>query len=441
VVAFCQQVGINTGSMLDIKFIRETPGAVKKALKTRGEDDAVIDRLLEIDEQRRQGITRVEQLKSERNAISKEIGVRKKAGEPVDELMNGMKEKSDLIARLDQESSDWDEKLRQELLRIPNLPHPACPVGRNEEENPEVGSFGEKPVFDFEPKEHMALAEEAGWLRFADAAKVSGSGFVVFHGAGAKLERALINFMLDLHTGLHGYTEVSPPLLVREASMTGTGQLPKFLEDMYGFTEENLFLAPTAEVPVTNLFREQILQEKDLPLKRVAYTPCFRREAGSAGKVTRGLIRMHQFDKVELVRVVHPDCSYQALEELRREAETVLEKLELHYRTVELCTGDLGFGAAKCYDIEVWAPGTELYLEVSSCSNFEAFQARRMQLRFKGADKKNHFCHTLNGSGTALPRLVVALLETGQQADGRIRLPEALHPYFGGEMIVPEKDL
>jgi len=427
--------------MLDIKFIRETPGAVKKALKTRGEDDAVIDRLLEIDEQRRQGITRVEQLKSERNAISKEIGARKKAGEPVDELMNGMREKSDLIARLDQEISDWDEKLRQELLRIPNLPHPACPVGRNEEENLEVGSFGEKPVFDFEPKEHMALAEEAGWLRFADAAKVSGSGFVVFHGAGAKLERALINFMLDLHTGLHGYTEVSPPLLVREASMTGTGQLPKFLEDMYGFTEENLFLAPTAEVPVTNLFREQILQEKDLPLKRVAYTPCFRREAGSAGKVTRGLIRMHQFDKVELVRVVHPDCSYQALEELRREAETVLEKLELHYRTVELCTGDLGFGAAKCYDIEVWAPGTELYLEVSSCSNFEAFQARRMQLRFKGADKKNHFCHTLNGSGTALPRLVVALLETGQQADGRIRLPEALHPYFGGEMIVPEKDL
>ncbi|MEM6883761.1 MAG: serine--tRNA ligase [Verrucomicrobiota bacterium] len=424
--------------MLDIKSIREDPDAVKERLATRGEDGSVIDHILEIDAERRQLITQVEQLKQERNSISKEIGVRKKNGESADDLLSGMKEKSDRISELDAQTNEVDEKQRQELLSLPNLPHGACPVGTSEADNPEVGCFGEKPTFDFEPKNHVELAESAGWLDFASAADISGSGYVVFNGQGARLERALIQFMLDLHSREHGYREVSPPFLIREAAMYGTGQLPKFREDMYGFEEEGLFLAPTAEVPVTNLFREQILPESDLPQKRVAYTPCFRREAGSAGKETKGLIRMHQFDKVELVRVVHPDTSFDALEELRREAETVLEKLGLHYRTIELCTGDLGFGAAKCYDIEVWAPGSDMYLEVSSCSNFADFQARRMQLRFKDENKKNQFCHTLNGSGTALPRLFVALIESGQQADGSVVLPEVLHPYFGGEVMIPE---
>ncbi len=424
--------------MLDIRLIRENPELVKERLATRREDGAVIDRILAIDTERRQLITEVEQLKQERNSISKEVGMRKKSGESADDLLSGMKEKSDRIAALDAQTTEVDEKQRQELLRLPNLPHEACPVGTSEADNPEVGRFGDKPSFDFEPKNHVDLAEPAGWLDFTNAAAMSGSGFAVFSGQGARLERALIQFMLDLHSREHGYKEVSPPFLIREAAMYGTGQLPKFREDMYGFEEEGLYLAPTAEVPVTNLFREQILAHGDLPQKRVAYTPCFRREAGSAGKETKGLIRMHQFDKVELVRVVHPETSFEALEELRREAETVLEQLGLHYRTIELCTGDLGFGAAKCYDIEVWAPGSDMYLEVSSCSNFVDFQARRMQLRFKDENKKNHFCHTLNGSGTALPRLFVALIETGQQADGSVVLPEALHSYFGGEVMVPE---
>ncbi|MEM1158363.1 MAG: serine--tRNA ligase [Verrucomicrobiota bacterium] len=424
--------------MLDIRLIRETPDAVKARLATRGEDGAVIDRMLETDAERRRLITQVEQLKQERNAISKQIGIRKQNGESADELLSGMKDKSDRIAELDTRTSEVDARQRRELLQLPNLPYPACPVGTAEADNPEVGCFGEKPGFDFNPRNHVELAEPAGWLDFTRAADISGSGYVVFNGQGARLERALIQFMLDLHSREHGYREVSPPFLIREEAMYGTGQLPKFREDMYGFEQEGLFLAPTAEVPVTNLFREQILPEAELPQKRVAYTPCFRREAGSAGKETKGLIRMHQFDKVELVRVVHPDTSFEALEELRREAETVLEKLGLHYRTIELCTGDLGFGAAKCYDIEVWAPGSEMYLEVSSCSNFTDFQARRIQLRYKDENRKNRFCHTLNGSGTALPRLFVALIESGQQADGSVVLPEVLHSYFGAEVMTPE---
>lgn len=423
--------------MLDIKLIREESEFVKERLTARGADPSVVDRILEMDEKRREMITSVEQLKQERNAISKEIGGRKASGESADDLLAGMKEKSDRITELDGRASAQDEAVRQELLRLPNLPHSQCPVGDSEADNPEVGIFGKKPTFDFEVKEHVALLEQGGWVDFERAATLSGSGFAVFQGAGARLERALIQFMLDLHVREHGYLEVSPPFLVREATMIGTGQLPKFEEDMYGFREEGLYLAPTAEVPVTNLFREQILMEAELPFKRVAYTPCFRREAGAAGKESRGLIRMHQFDKVELVRVVHPETSYQALEELRREAESVLEKLGLHYRTIELCTGDLGFGAAKCYDIEVWAPGSDMYLEVSSCSNFADFQARRMQLRFKDKNKKNQFCHTLNGSGTALPRLFVALVESGQQPDGSVVLPEALHSYFGDEVMRP----
>lgn len=423
--------------MLDIKLIREESEHVRERLASRGGDASVVDRILKMDGKRREWITAVEQLKQERNAISKEIGGRKQKGESADDLLAGMKEKSERIAELDGKASGQDEAVCRELLGVPNLPHAKCPVGTSEADNPEVGRFGEKPSFDFQPKEHVTLLEEAGWVDFERAAELSGSGFAVFQGAGARLERALIQFMLDLHTREHDYLEVSPPFLVREAAMMGTGQLPKFEEDMYGFRDEGLYLAPTAEVPLTNLFRGQILAEADLPLKRVAYTPCFRREAGSAGKETRGLIRMHQFDKVELVRVVHPDVSFEALEELRREAETVLEKLGLHFRTIELCTGDLGFGASKCYDIEVWAPGSELYLEVSSCSNFVDFQARRMQLRFKDKEKKNRFCHTLNGSGTALPRLFVALVESGQQADGSVVLPEVLHPYFGDEVMRP----
>ncbi|MEM6821839.1 MAG: serine--tRNA ligase [Verrucomicrobiota bacterium] len=424
--------------MLDIRLIREKPDWVKERLKLRGEDPSSIDHVLDIDAERRKIIADVEQLKSERNSISKEIGVRKKKGESADDLLSGMKERSERIAELDHKQAGVDEKQRNCLLSIPNIPHPDCPEGSSEQDNPEIHRYSEKPTFDHELREHVDLLQEAGWVDFSASAKLSGSGFAVFKGAGARLQRALLQFMLDIHTKEHGYQEVSPPFLVRENVMQGTGQLPKFREDMYGFEGGGLFLAPTAEVPVTNLYRESILAEADLPIRNVAYTPCFRREAGSAGKETRGLIRMHQFDKVELVRIVHPDKSYQALDELRREAESVLEKLELHYRTIELCTGDLGFGAAKCYDIEVWAPGSDLYLEVSSCSNFEEFQARRMQLRFKDTNKKNRFCHTLNGSGTALPRLYVALVETGQQLDGSVRLPKALHEYFGSEVMRPE---
>jgi seryl-tRNA synthetase len=421
--------------MLDIKRVREEPEVIKERLKSRGEDPAVVDTLLELDAERRQRITQVEELKKERNAISKEIGMRKGKGESTDDLMAGMKEKSDLIAQLDKEANEVDEKQKSILLTLPNSPHPECPIGTSAEDNPEVSTWGEKPDFSFQPKDHVELNEGLGLIDFEAAAKISGSGYAVYKGVGAKLERALIQFLLDLHTREHGYEEVSPPFLIREECMVGTGQLPKFREDMYGIESDPMFLAPTAEVPVTNLHREEMLTEADFPIRYAAYTPCFRREAGSAGKETKGLTRMHQFDKVELVQIVHPDTSYEALEDIRTHAQTVLEKLGLHYRTIELCTGDLGFGAAKCYDIEVWAPGADAYLEVSSCSNFLDFQARRMNLRFKGEDKKNRFCHTLNGSGTALPRLYIALLETYQQEDGSIRIPDALQPYFGGDEI------
>ncbi|MGF1678857.1 MAG: serine--tRNA ligase [Candidatus Methylacidiphilales bacterium] len=423
--------------MLDIKRIRENPGEARERLSYRGADASVVDALMEMDRRRRERITQVEALKQERNATSKEIGVRKQKGQSAEDLLAGMKEHSDRITALDAECAELDREQEGLLLTLPNFPDSTVPPGRTSDDNPEVGRWGTAPVFDHPVKEHAELGEQSGWLDFAGAAKLSGSGFTVFKADGARLQRALIQFMLDLHTGEHGYVEVSPPFLVREEAMVGTGQLPKFREDMYAVEGGDLYLVPTAEVPVTNLFRETLLSEDELPLKRCAYTPCFRREAGSAGRETKGLIRMHQFDKVELVRVVRPDQSAAALESLRREAETVLERLGLHYRTIELCAGDLGFGAAKCYDIEVWAPGTGLYLEVSSCSNFSDFQARRMQLRYKDADKKNHFCHTLNGSGTALPRLIVALLETGQQPDGSVLLPPALHRHFGGDRMRP----
>jgi seryl-tRNA synthetase len=318
---------------------------------------------------------------------------------------------------------------------LPNVPHEGCPVGEDASANPEVRVWGERLAYGFTPQSHVELGERLGLFDFERAAKVSGSAFVCFTGAGARLERALVNFLLDLHTREHGYTEVSTPFVVRADALVGTSQLPKFEEQLYRCERDELYLAPTAEVPVTNLHREEILNPEQLPIRYAAYSPCFRREAGSAGLGTRGLIRMHQFDKVELVKITTPEESAQELEKLTADAEHVLQLLGLHYRTIELCTGDIGFGSTRTYDIEVWAPGQQAYLEVSSCSSFGDFQARRMNLRFKDADGKNRFCHTLNGSGTALPRLMVALLEVYQQADGSVRLPAPLHSYFGAERI------
>ena len=422
--------------MLDIALIRKDPEGVRARLALRGANATEgLAKVLQADEERRRLVGEVEKLKSERNAISKEIGGRKAKGESADDLMAGMKEKSDRIAELDKKVAGVEAQQEGLLLSIPNLPWEGCPKGSSAADNPVVTTWGEPKKFDFKPKDHVALGEALGMLNFTAAAKISGSGFAVYQGQGAKLERTLISWMLNLHTGSHGYAEISPPFLVREASMVGTGQLPKFREDMYATEGGELFLVPTAEVPVTNLHREEILTEADLPKRYAAYTPCFRKEAGSAGKETRGLARMHQFDKVELVWIEHPDRSMKALEELCGHAELVLQKLGLHYRKIELCTGDIGFGAARCYDLEVWAPGMGQFLEVSSCSNFMDFQARRMGLRFKGADGKNRPCHTLNGSGTALARLFIALVETYQTKDGKVEIPEALRSIFGASQI------
>jgi seryl-tRNA synthetase len=419
--------------MLDIRLIREKPEWVKERLALRAPGtESPVDEIVQLDVRRRSIITEVETQKSERNRISKEVGGRKAKGESADDLLAGMKEKSDRIAQLDAELAQVEEAQTSILLRVPNLPHPACPVGTDATSNPVVHSHGAKKEFAFKPKELVELAEARGMVDFERAAKISGSGYFVLRGPGARLQRALIQFMLDLHTREHGYTEIAPPVLVREACMVGTNQLPKFREDMYHLEGEDLFLAPTAEVPVTNLHREELLKAEQLPICYAAHTPCFRREAG---KESRGMQRVHQFDKIELVKIVRPEKSYEELELLRGHAQRVLELLGLHYRTIELCTGDIGFGAAKCYDLEVWAPGAGAYLEVSSCSNFEEFQARRMNLRFKDEDGKNKFCHTLNGSGVALPRLFIALVETYQQADGSIFLPEVLRPYFGADSI------
>jgi seryl-tRNA synthetase len=355
---------------------------------------------------------------------------------PIEAEVRGI---NDQIAALEETVAQANADQERLLKFIPNLPHPACPVGSDETANPVVREWGSKPVIE-NPRDHLDLAESLGLISIDDATRIAGSGFAVYRGAGARLERALINFLLDLQTREHGYEEVNVPHIVKRECMEGTGQLPKFEDDMYGTDADEqgrnqMFLAPTAEVPVTNLFRDTILAESDLPKKLCAHTPCFRREAGSAGRDNRGIIRMHQFDKIELVQVVHPDHSFAELENLLGHAQAVLEKLGLHYRTIELCTGDLGFSSAKTYDIEVWAPGQGKYLEVSSCSCFTDYQARRMKLRFKGEDGKNRFCHTLNGSGTALPRLYVAILEQCQQPDGSILLPPALAPYFGAEKI------
>ncbi len=422
--------------MLDIRLIREKPDFVRERLATRGGDEAArIDELLKVDAERRKAETELQRLQSERNRLSKEIGARKSRGEATKELEGEVRKLGDATVDLNQRTAGSDEQQRNLLLEIPNLPHESVPLGKDPSANKVVREGGRKPKLAGKALDHVALAEKLKILDLERATKLSGSGFICFTGAGAKLERALINFMLDLHTREHGYAEISPPFLVRRDCMIGTSQLPKFESDMYGLQNGELFLAPTAEVPVTNLHREEILAIVDLPKKFVAYTPCFRREAGSAGRETRGIIRVHQFDKVELVKITTAETSYQELESLVADAERVLQLLELHYRVIELCTGDLGFGSAKTYDLEVWSPGQNSYLEVSSCSNFEDFQARRMNLRYKGADGKNKFCHTLNGSGLALPRLFAALIENFQQPDASIRIPTKLQADFGGSEI------
>ena len=422
--------------MLDIRLIREQPDFVKERLARRGGDDAVkIDELLQVDVERRKAETALQQLNGDRKRLSKEIGGKRSRGEASDDLESRVRVIGDQIAALHEQTLASEEKQRDLLLHIPNLPHTAAPVGKDASDNPIVRNWGEKPTIGGTVLDHVALGERLHLFDLERAAKLSGSGFICFIGAGAKLERALIQFMLDLHTREHGYLEMSPPFLVRRDCMIGTTQLPKFEEDMYGLEQNEMFLAPTAEVPVTNFHREEILTTNELPKKLVAYTPCFRREAGSAGRATHGILRVHQFDKVELVKITTPESSDAEHESLTANAERVLQLLGLHYRVIELCTGDLGFGSAKTYDIEVWSPGQNGYLEVSSCSNFEDFQARRMNLRFKDAEGKNRFCHTLNGSGLALPRLFAALIEAGQQPDGTVKLPPAIQPYFGGAQI------
>lgn len=426
--------------MLDIRIIREKAEEVKARLKNRGGDHwKLIDEVLACDEARRAAETAEQALKATINANSAQIGISKKKGEDTTLLQEDVKRLKIEIITHSENAVAASAKQNDLLLNIPNLPHENCPVGDSEDANPVVREWGEKPAI-VEPKDHVELAIAHGLISWEDAIRISGSGFAVYRGRGARLERALINFLLDTQTD-NGYEEVNVPHLVLRECMEGTGQLPKFEDDMYG-TEpaesdgrNTLFLAPTAEVPVTNLYRDTIVAEADLPIRLVAYTPCFRREAGSAGRDNKGIIRMHQFDKVELVQIVDPDTGFEVLEKLTGHAESILQKLGLHYRVIELCTGDVGQSSAKTYDIEVWAPGHGKYLEVSSCSCFGDYQARRMKLRFKDKDGKNRFPATLNGSGTALPRLYVALLEQCQQPDGSIKIPAALVPYFGSETI------
>lgn len=418
--------------MLDIKFIRENPDTIKQALVNR-KAEADVDKLLELDHLRRAAITEGEELKTERNKASKAIGGLMKEGkkDEAEAAKENVRTIGDRISVLDEEVRDLDEKIKAIILYIPNLPSDTTPVGASEEDNPVLRSWGDAKEFDFEIKPHWDICEELKLVDFERGAKITGSGFPVYTGQGAKLQRALIQFMLDLHTEEHGYTEVEPPFVCNPDSMTGTGQLPKFAEDMYHIPGDELYPVPTAEVPVTNLYRDEIIDVNE-PVKLTAYTPCFRREAGAAGSTNRGLLRLHQFDKVEMVNFTTPEQSVKQHEILVGEAEKVLQKLGLHYRVIELCTADLGFSAAKCYDIELWAPGVERWLEVSSVSNFSDYQARRARIRCRDENGKPQFVHTLNGSGVALPRLVVAIIENNQNADGTVTVPEALRPYMGG---------
>ncbi len=425
--------------MLDLKLLQRSPELVQEALNNRGSkiDLAVFS---ELDGNRRALLTEVETLKSERNKASAEVAKRKRAGEDASELLERLSGLSEKIKGLDQQTAEISEQVNEWLLTLPNIPHESVPVGADEKDNPVLSVWGEKPQFDFSPKEHFEIGQELGGLDFERAAKLSGARFAVLWDWAARLERALVAFMLDTHTLEHGYTEVMTPVIVTRETMTGTGQLPKFEEDLFKLVGREQYLIPTAEVPVTNLHREETLAEEQLPLKYAAFTPCFRSEAGSYGKDTKGLIRQHQFNKVELVRIAHPEHSYEDLEQLRSHAENILRKLELHYRVITLCTGDMGFGASKTYDLEVWLPGQNTYREISSCSNCEDFQARRMGIRFKPSQgKKAQLVHTLNGSGLAVGRTMVAILENYQEADGSVRIPDALRPYMGGiERISPK---
>ncbi len=421
--------------MLDLKLVRDNLELVRARLRDRG---VAIDfgEFLAADEARRRLLTEVEQLKHRRNTVSEEVGRRKKGGEDAGPLIAEMREAGDRIKALDQTVKDSEEQIQRLLLTVPNLAHASVPVGPDGGGNLEVRRWGEPRRFDFTPKPHWEIGEALGLLDFERASRMAQARFVVLTGMGARLERALVNFMLDLHTKEHGYTEIFPPLLVNAAAMTGTGQLPKFAEELFKTQDESLYLIPTAEVPVTNLHREEILPPGRLPLSYVAFTPCFRREAGSYGKDTRGLIRQHQFNKVELVKFAEADRSYEALEQMTRDAETVLQRLGLPYRVVLLCTGDMGFSAAKTYDLEVWLPGQSApgaYREISSISNCETFQARRASIRYRtGPKTPAEYAHTLNGSGVAVGRTVVAILENYQEADGSVRVPEALRPYLDG---------
>ena len=427
--------------MLDLKFIRENPQIVKEGLRDRN-SKLDIDELLKLDEDRRKLLVEVEQLKSERNKANDEISNLMKTKKNPKEIIDRMKGVSQKIGDLDKKVVEVDEKIAKIVYIIPNIPDKSLPKG-GPEANKIVKSWGKTPTFDFNPRSHIELAEMLGIISFGLASKISGSNFVLFIGMGARLERALINFMLDLHTKKHGYTEVMPPYLVNRRSMTGTGQLPKLEEDMYRLKDDDLFLIPTAEVPVTNIHAGDVLDEDKLPIYYTAYTACFRREAGSYGKDTKGLIRVHQFDKVEMVKFVKPETSYDELEKLLGDAEDVLQILELPYRILLLATGDISFAAAKCYDIELYAPGTDAYLEVSSCSNFVDFQARRANIRFKrtmpDARRTTEYVHTLNGSGVALARLVVAIMENYQNKDGSITIPKALVPYMDGLEVIKPK--
>ncbi len=419
--------------MLDPKLIRNNPEAVKKGLKNRKAEASLVDRFLAVDEEWRKLTTEIDELKAKRNKVSDQIGEMKKKKEKADDLIAEMKGFSSRIKELDDEQRKIEERLKAISLEIPNLPHMSVPVGINSRDNLEVRTWGKKRKFSFKPLPHDEIGKKLGILNFEQAAKISGSRFVVYKEMGAALERALINFMLDLQIKENGYTEVLTPVMVRPSSMLGTGQLPKFEEEMFRCRDDELYLIPTAEVPITNLHREEILPAGSLPIKYVGYTPCFRREAGSYGKDVKGIIRQHQFNKIELVKFVEPEKSYKELEGLTLDAEKVLQKLGLHYRVVELCTADLGFAAAKTYDLEIWFPSENEYKEVSSCSNYESFQARRANIRYRPSrDAKPEFVHTLNGSALAVGRTFAAIFENYQQKNGTIQIPEALQTYMGG---------
>lgn len=418
--------------MLDRRFLRENFDEIKQKLNKRGEDLSEFDQFKQLDEKRREIIAKVEELKAKRNETTKQISEKKRNKEDASDQIAAMQQLSSEIKTLDHDLHDIDERLDKVMLSIPNIPHESVPTGEDEDDNVEVRSWGEKKSFDFEPIPHWDVATNLNIVDFERAAKVTGSRFVFYRGLGARLERALISFMLDYHTDHHGYEEMLPPYIVNSTSMTGTGQLPKFAEDAFKLEGWDYYLIPTSEVPVTNFHRDEILTDDDMPRKYVAYSANFRSEAGSAGRDTRGLIRQHQFNKVELVQFVKPEQSYETLEQLTNHAETILQQLELPYRVMNMCTGDLGFTAAKKYDIEVWVPSQGVYREISSCSNFEDFQARRANIRYRDENGKPQFVHTLNGSGLAVGRTVTAIIENYQQEDGSIKIPKVLQAYMGG---------